>query len=96
MESKQPTIEQARTLFNVQITRAEFLKLPMAARRRILSIQTDKLVGESKTISAYQIKILGTALDAMGVALADHDHQWTKKERAFYDLSIGLLENLSK
>jgi hypothetical protein len=31
------------------------------------------------------------ALDAMGVALADHGHNWTEKERRLYEDSVSLL-----
>jgi hypothetical protein len=34
--------------------------------------------------------ILG-ALDSLGVALAEHDHQWTDGEKAIYEESVKLL-----
>lgn len=34
--------------------------------------------------------VLG-ALDSLGVALADHDHQWTVGERAIYEEAVSLL-----
>ncbi len=36
------------------------------------------------------------ALDSLGLALANHDHQWTEGERAIYDLSIEILAHSQK
>jgi hypothetical protein len=30
------------------------------------------------------------ALDSLGVALADHDHQWTEGERAIYEKAVEI------
>ena len=37
--------------------------------------------------------ILG-AIDSLGVALADHDHEWTVGERTIYEEAINLLTAL--
>jgi hypothetical protein len=36
-------------------------------------------------------EVITKALDALGLALADHNHQWTNKERELYEKSISLL-----
>ena len=33
------------------------------------------------------------AVDLLGVALADHDHQWTAEERAAYETATRILRN---
>jgi hypothetical protein len=35
--------------------------------------------------------ILG-ALDSLGVALTNHDHQWTEGERTIYEMSVEALK----
>ncbi len=32
------------------------------------------------------------ALDSLGLALADHNHQWTEGERAIYEKAIEVLQ----
>lgn len=36
--------------------------------------------------------ILG-ALDSLGVALAEHDHQWTEGERAIYEKAVEIVQS---
>lgn len=36
------------------------------------------------------------ALDALGLALTSHDHQWTKRERELYERAISFLTSLSR
>uniref|UniRef100_A0A6M3LM35 Uncharacterized protein n=1 Tax=viral metagenome TaxID=1070528 RepID=A0A6M3LM35_9ZZZZ len=36
-------------------------------------------------ITLFGLKEIQEALDALGVALADHNHQWTDKERKLYE-----------
>lgn len=37
-----------------------------------------------------QLMVLGT-LDALGMALADHDHQWTPEQRRGYENAVRIL-----
>lgn len=36
-------------------------------------------------------KIVIEALDKLGLALADHGHEWTAEERDLYERSVSLL-----
>lgn len=38
-------------------------------------------------------KILG-ALDTLGAALSEHDHQWTDGERTIYEQSLDILQRI--
>src|SRR5437588_12089858 len=42
-------------------------------------------------ISESDRQIMLGALDSLGVALADHDHEWTVGERTIYEEAIKLL-----
>jgi len=42
-----------------------------------------------------QIDLVVGALDSLGVALADHGHEWTDGERAIYEESIKTLWNIA-
>src|SRR5712692_8282540 len=42
-------------------------------------------------ISEGNRQIVLGALDSLGVALADHDHQWTVGERTIYEEAINVL-----
>ncbi len=37
-------------------------------------------------------KIIIKALELLGLALANHNHQWTKTERMIYEKAIAILE----
>ena len=41
------------------------------------------------------IDLVVGALDSLGVALADHGHEWTEGERAIYEESVQILWNMS-
>lgn len=64
--------------FAIEVTRAEFLKLPMPMRRRTLRKHADVL-------------LLRRALDALALALTLHAHTWTAKERSLYEQATGSL-----
>ncbi len=36
-------------------------------------------------------RVILDALDALGLALADHDHMWTHRERRLYERAISFL-----
>jgi hypothetical protein len=40
------------------------------------------------------IPLIINALDAMGLALTDHNHQWTEEDRSIYEKAIKELEKL--
>jgi hypothetical protein len=42
-----------------------------------------------------QIDLVVGALDTLGVALADHGHEWTDGERAIYEESVKILWNMA-
>jgi hypothetical protein len=42
-------------------------------------------------IEEHERQCLIGALDSLGVALADHDHEWTVGERTIYEEAINLL-----
>jgi len=42
-------------------------------------------------ISESDRQIIVWALDSLGVALADHDHNWTVGERTIYEEAINVL-----
>jgi hypothetical protein len=45
------------------------------------------------TMTTEERALVVGALDSLGVALADHDHQWTEGERAIYEESLQILWN---
>jgi hypothetical protein len=58
--------------------------------------QHEKGYGECKqerALSDEEITLVTGALDSLGVALADHGHQWTDGERAIYEEAIKSLWN---
>ncbi|XUX01019.1 MAG: hypothetical protein TUN42_03240 [Dehalogenimonas sp.] len=42
-------------------------------------------------MSEQQKSLVIDALNALGVALADHGHQWTNDERELYEKAVALL-----
>lgn len=42
-------------------------------------------------INQEQITTIMSALDTLSLALTDHDHQWTNKERKVYEDAVSLL-----
>jgi hypothetical protein len=49
-----------------------------------------------KNLRFGDIDIVIGALDSLGVALADHDHQWSEGEKAIYEESITIMKKLRK
>ena len=69
----------------VRLTRKEFNTLPVLTKRRCMALQADNLVIYSKR------KELTLALDLLAVALADHNHTWSLKERRAYQRAVRAL-----
>ncbi|MDD5220252.1 MAG: hypothetical protein PHV11_06785 [Candidatus Bipolaricaulis sp.] len=42
-------------------------------------------------ITQHGLKDIEDALDSLGVALVDHNHQWTDKERKLYEKAKDIL-----
>lgn len=51
-------------------------------------------MGIAEVLSPEQAQTLQDALDLLGVALADHEHQWTADERSAYDNATKLIKAL--
>lgn len=66
--------------FAIEVTRKEFLKLPMVMRRRVLGKHADVI-------------LLKHTIDLLAVALAGHGHQWTIEERSSYEEAMGQCDN---
>jgi predicted PP-loop superfamily ATPase len=47
-------------------------------------------------MTEYDKDLITGALDSLGVALADHQHQWTEGERAIYEESIKTLWKMAE
>lgn len=46
---------------------------------------------DSLTLTRDEANLIIGALDSLGVALADHRHQWSDGERAIYEEAVALL-----
>jgi hypothetical protein len=47
---------------------------------------------ESKvSLTNRPTQVITKALDKLGIALADHNHQWTAEERRLYERAIAIL-----
>lgn len=44
------------------------------------------------TLDEYERDLVLGALDSLGVALAEHGHEWTDGERTIYEQAITLLK----
>ena len=42
-------------------------------------------------VNTGSLAVVERALDQLGLALAEHDHQWSKQERRDYDWAIRVL-----
>lgn len=71
--------------------------LPEDARRQS-SIVVDRprlrrRAGRAKALAREDRRIIREALDALGLALAEHGHTWTVEQRRLYEQAIRLLKD---
>ena len=52
---------------------------------------TPKTVSSSALLGVADLQLVLGALDSLGVALADHGHEWTVGEREIYDQATATL-----
>ncbi len=63
----------------------------MQAEKQYLQDRVTNRIQGDQIMERENIALVIGALDSLGLALANHDHQWTEGERAIYDLAIEIL-----